>query len=262
MQGEMIECSICFTIIVEPIRIKCSHLFCLECLERLITNNDDIKCPMDRMSFDYEQDIKYDEAVLLKNFMNFPNECKHKIETILHCRTAKRSMREFRVAYGNLHEYLPQEGNNRHKWTAYATVLKADDKKKSILDNFKYNSNLFALANLEAEQKILEESESLYNDMVLDPQAIIKKVTFKLHPTFNPSNVYVQQAPYEIVRYGWGAFNITLQIEFQESLDMPDIELDHFLNFDEDKCENYKQIYVNVDKLIGHRGECIQFVYI
>jgi hypothetical protein len=252
----MIECSICFTIIVEPVRIKCSHLFCLECLERLITNDDVIKCPMDRLCFDYEHDIKYDDSVLLKNFRNYPNECKQKIEKVLHSRTAKMSLREFRVAYGNLHEYLPEEGGNKHKWTAYATVLKADDKKKTILDDFKYKSNLFALANFEAEQKILEESESLYNDMAVDATTVIKKVTFKLHPTFSPNNVYVQQSPYEIVRYGWGAFNITIAIEFYEHLGIPEMELDHFLNFDQDKSENYKQIYVDVDKL-NVQQQCI-----
>jgi transcription initiation factor IIF auxiliary subunit len=250
MLGEMIECSICFTIIVEPIRIKCSHLFCLDCIEKLVTNNDDPKCPMDRLSFNFEDDIKYDDQVLLQNFLHYPNECKQKIETILHWRKSRKSLKEFRVAYGNLHEYLSGENNNKHRWTAYADILKCDDKKTAILNDFKYKSNLFALADLEAEKKLLEESNY---DIDIDTTQVIDKVTFKLHPTFSPCNVYVQDAPFEIVRYGWGAFNITIVIEFHEYLNIPSLELEHFLEFDKDKSENYKQIYVDVDKILANK---------
>ena len=90
MLEEIVECSICFAIIVEPIRIKCSHIFCLDCIERLLTNNEEVKCPMDRLEFDYLKDLKYDESVLFKNFRLNSEECKRVISRVISNREKKK----------------------------------------------------------------------------------------------------------------------------------------------------------------------------
>ena len=106
MFEEIVECSICFSIIVEPIRIKCSHIFCLECIERLLTNNEEVKCPMDRTEFDYLKDLKYDETILFKNFRLNPCECKKVVTRIMNSRDQKKFLKEFRLVYGNYHEFI------------------------------------------------------------------------------------------------------------------------------------------------------------
>jgi hypothetical protein len=247
MQDDMVECSICFTLVVEPIRIRCSHLYCLDCVEKLIINNEDIKCPMDRISFNFEQDLKYDSSVLFKNLSSFPEETKQRIENILHWRRSQSSTKEVVIAYGNVHEYQPQQATNKHKWTAFVEITNCHSKKRQVLDEFKRQSlDLFALANVDVHD--LETSGSS-SDGIYDSSSIIKNVTFKLHPTFAPNNIIVQQAPFQIVRYGWGAFNMTMVIEFQEHLNIPSVEVDHFLCFDKDRSETFKQIYLNVDKM-------------
>jgi transcription initiation factor IIF auxiliary subunit len=250
MHEEMIECSICFAIIVEPIRISCSHIFCLDCIERLLTNNDEIRCPMDRKEFDYRTDLKYDESVFLHNYKYFPTDCKNVIDNVISHRETKKNLKEYRLEYGNHHEYIPSESNNNHKWVAYVGLKDCDKTKKDILDGFKYRSNLFWITNsFDEKLKALEENNRNIENMEIETNMIIKKVTYKLHPTFNPSCVFVQEGPFEITRYGWGAFNITLNIEFHDSLNIPSMELDHFLNFEKPSCENYKQIFINVENL-------------
>lgn len=250
MHEEMIECSICFMIIVEPIRISCSHIFCLDCIERLLTSNDETKCPMDRKEFDFRNDLKYDESVFIHNYKHFPSECKNVIDNIISYREKKKNLKEYRLAYGNNHEYIPSDTNNNHKWVAYISLKDCDKTKKTILDNFKYKSNLFWITNLfDDKLRALENYNKNIENLEIDVNKIIKKVTYKLHPTFNPSCVFVQEGPFEITRYGWGAFNITLQVEFQDYLNIPSMELDHFLCFEKPSSENYKQIFINVEDL-------------
>jgi transcription initiation factor IIF auxiliary subunit len=251
MHEEVIECSICFVIIVEPIRISCSHLYCLDCIERLLTGvDDDIRCPMDRKAFDYRTDIKYDESVFIRNYNLQPNECKKVIDSILSNRLDKKNLKEYRIAYGNLHEYIPSENNNNHKWVAFAYLKECDLTKKNLLDGFKYRFNLFWITNsFDEKLKALEENKKLIEDLEIDQNRIIKRVTYKLHPTFNPSCVFVQESPFEITRYGWGAFNITLNVEFQDNLNIQNLELDHFICFEKPSSENYKQIFIDVDNL-------------
>jgi transcription initiation factor IIF auxiliary subunit len=205
---------------------------------------------MDRKEFNYRTDIKYDESIFIHNYNLNPNECRKVIDNILTHRLNKKNLKEYRLAYGNLHEFIPSENNNNHKWIAYACLKDCDLTKKHILDGFKYRSNLFWITNsFDAKLRALEENDRNIENLEIDANRIIKRVTYKLHPTFNPASVFVQESPFEITRYGWGAFNITLNVEFQENLNIPNMELDHFLCFEKPSSENYKQIYINVDNL-------------
>ena len=48
-------------------------------------------------------------------------------------------------------------------------------------------------------------------------QKIIKSVTYHLHPTFKPSVIKVEEAPFLLSRVGWGYFDVEVDIEFQKS---------------------------------------------
>eukprot|EP00657_Telonema_sp_P-1_P000034 TRINITY_DN1003_c0_g1_i2.p1 TRINITY_DN1003_c0_g1~~TRINITY_DN1003_c0_g1_i2.p1 ORF type:complete len:167 (+),score=7.48 TRINITY_DN1003_c0_g1_i2:179-679(+) len=40
----------------------------------------------------------------------------------------------------------------------------------------------------------------------------IEKVVFKLHPDYSPSEIIVSKSPFEVTRYGWGTFDVNLEI--------------------------------------------------
>ena len=63
-------------------------------------------------------------------------------------------------------------------------------------------------------------------------QKIIKSVTYHLHPTFKPSVVKIEEAPFLLSRIGWGYFDIEVEIEFQKSTGLGLKKVVHELCFD------------------------------
>lgn len=60
----------------------------------------------------------------------------------------------------------------------------------------------------------------------------IEKVTYHLHPTFNPSKIEVKQYPFILSRLGWGYFEVHIEIVFKAWTRIPKMELDHMLSFE------------------------------
>ena len=73
----------------------------------------------------------------------------------------------------------------------------------------------------------------------------ISKVDFKLHPTFNPSKVTVNQLPLSITRWGWGVFEIKIVVHWKKWMNKKPTTLPHMLSFDEDGEKNTFLIDVN-----------------
>ena len=61
-----------------------------------------------------------------------------------------------------------------------------------------------------------------------DMSTYIKKVVFILHPTLQPPTRVLETAPFEVTEFGWGEFEITVQVFFHDSREKP-IELMHML---------------------------------
>jgi hypothetical protein len=45
---------------------------------------------------------------------------------------------------------------------------------------------------------------------------LVKAVTVVLHPSFEPSRIFIQSAPFELTRVGWGTFDIRLEIKLAD----------------------------------------------
>ncbi|XP_058809624.1 YEATS domain-containing protein 4 [Phymastichus coffea] len=61
-----------------------------------------------------------------------------------------------------------------------------------------------------------------------DMSAYIKKVHFKLHESYNNPNRIVTKPPYELTETGWGEFEITIKIYFNDPNERP-ITIYHIL---------------------------------
>jgi len=67
-----------------------------------------------------------------------------------------------------------------------------------------------------------------------DASKYIKKVTFDIHPTFNPSHYEFVKEPYEMQRFGWGTFPIPIKVFWQDWLGLEVTEIEHALSFQGD----------------------------
>jgi YEATS domain-containing protein 4 len=170
-------------------------------------------------------------------------EVLDRFEKIYQERLSKKGNLELTIAYGNEHIYLNTEGMNKHKWKAFVRLEKSNQVLKSILDKFKLNAYaklyFYSIQNPENEmlKKLLDlmrkkdEKESEFSNINPEELNIIKKVSFELHPTFNPPSVFVEEKPFEIQRLGWGTFNIEILVEFNDNLNIGVLNLEYELCF-------------------------------
>jgi len=72
---------------------------------------------------------------------------------------------------------------------------------------------------------------SMSND-VEQTSKFVKSVTYHLHPTFKPSKIKVEEAPFLLSRVGWGYFGIEMDVEFKPSTGLGTKKLNHMLDFE------------------------------
>ena len=58
----------------------------------------------------------------------------------------------------------------------------------------------------------------------------VEKVIFHLHPDYSPSEVTVHKSPFEVSRYGWGTFDVKVEIHMTDGRKE---DVDHTLTFEE-----------------------------
>ena len=97
------------------------------------------------------------------------------------------------LVYGNTHKIVNMVGSqNHHSWTAFVKLA----------------------------------------DTKLVSSRFIKKVVFKLHPTFRNPERECRSGPYEVACVGWGVFRIPIVVFWQDWLEKEPTMLSHFLSFD------------------------------
>ena len=249
MERDHIECPVCYSLIIEPIKIKCGHIFCLTCIEKLILDAN-VKCPLDRIEYNFEKDLIYDDSVMQINFRENSEEFREKANRILEKLKEKSKIKEVQILYGNTHDSVNSLTNNKHKWTCYVKVADMGGKINAVLDNFKREEKLRSILEIKEEEIITRNEKIPSTSKLLSPnknlEGIIKSVTFKLHPTFNPPSVKVCEPPFQVYRLGWGVFDIEITIEFFCNLNIENIKLNHFLSFSDEDSFKIKTIYLEV----------------
>jgi len=96
------------------------------------------------------------------------------------------------LVYGNTHQIVNMVGSsNHHSWTAFVKL---------------------------ADAKLVQSK-------------FIKKVVFKLHPTFRNPEREVRAPSYEIGCVGWGVFLIPITVHWQDWLEKEPTKFNHYLSF-------------------------------
>jgi hypothetical protein len=247
MEEEGVDCPICFNMIVEPTRIICGHVYCLSCVEKVVISGD-IRCPYDRKPFDYQKDLKLDKRIQQQNLDKDKKTFYETATKLLEYRKTSFKLEEYTLNFGNYHSVIDSTNQNRHKWTSFVYLTKLNNGIKETVENLRKEADLELLVNYGEHVTDCKRNQTPYD--LIPEEKVIKKVTFYLHPTFTQSVIEVEKAPFTITRIGWGAFNVTMKVEFQDYLNMEPMELDHFLCFSQELCESFRKVYINVDKVL------------
>jgi hypothetical protein len=247
ISGTDYDCPVCMTLMVEPISVKCKHVICLTCTEK-IAIEEQPKCPFCRVEFDFTKDLSFNSELFRNSLINHAKDFMKIAEKILDERYKNKGNIEYLISYGNQHKILQdQNGENKHEWTAFVKLRKGNNNLKRSIDKLKSKANLEIYfekyQNIELKEK--DERSVLLND-----SQVIKQVTFFLHPTFNPSKIVISKAPFEVRRIGWGTFNIPIKVEFIEKLNIEPLELNFELSFTRSLNEQFRTFNINIDKLV------------
>ena len=167
------ECPVCLTLCVQPCRLPCKHVMCMDCSKQITKMG--MTCPMCRAHFDklfipvLDEDLQHEiEEEKTEEF----NQIKAQLK-----KDGKWNIKKLlRFAYGNTHEEIKDakpsnssaEHTNSHRWAMF--VCFNDD----------------------------HDLTSKY----------IKSVTYHLHPTFKVNKIKLTEAPFLLSRIGWGYFEI------------------------------------------------------
>jgi len=193
MEADNLICAICFRIFYDPITAPCNHTHCRGCLAKAFKKNSKL-CPLCRLelhdwdistcptNLEIKQHLKSEPHISLYKLRKKEEQEEKLIEEMtLHVQ----------ISVGNLHQAVPTQGQNSHKWTFFL----------------------------------------LPHDGIVDLKKYIKDVTVHLHPTFNPSKIVLSEEPFMFSRVGWGVFALRVVVRYHEYLEKPPQEFQHMLSF-------------------------------
>lgn len=193
MEADNLLCAICFRIFYDPITSPCNHTHCRGCLVKAFKKNIKL-CPLCRLelhdwdvettptNMEIKQQLKSDAHIALYT----ERKKEEQEENLIEAMTLR-----VKISVGNLHQLVPSQGQNSHKWTFFI----------------------------------------LQNDSIVDLKKYIKTVTVFLHPTFHPNKVVLSEEPFMFSRVGWGVFVLRVVVKFHEFLAKPSQEFEHMLSF-------------------------------
>jgi hypothetical protein len=149
---------------------------------------------------------------------------------------------------------VPAEGGNSHRWTVYVQIKKLGKEVHKALSKLETESisSIKQLINYDIKTNSNDTNGGL-DVMEIKENDVIKKVTFKLHPTFTPMSVSRENAPFRLVRLGWGTFNVRMNVEFHNYLGLPNVMLDHMLSFERPDTQNFKLINFDIAKILEYK---------
>ena len=150
MEPDNYECPICLSIILEPIRIKCSHVLCLNCLEKLLIKGK-FQCPLDRKPFDMNKDLTFDNETLKKCQKDKDFE-KHALE-LLKARNKEINNLELVIKFGNEHKEMSGADQNKHRWEAFVTIEKTEPKIKNLIAGLAKQAGLASIFKFKEDIK-------------------------------------------------------------------------------------------------------------
>ncbi len=118
------NCIICFNFIIEPVSLPCNHYFCFECIEEVIFHKQ--KCPMCRKDLAPNYKPQIDNKILKVIQKKFPILYSTNEKELKKRKTLEKDLTSISFLFGNLHEELETEKDNKHRWTLFIKPEKSE----------------------------------------------------------------------------------------------------------------------------------------
>jgi len=198
-----VDCAVCYTIMVEPVTLPCKHTFCRECLRSFFIHK--MECPLCRAIPPANFELKVNKNQQKKFKEMDPKAYKSMEGNLRKQNKLVGDLFDLKITFGNRHKLIPNgkelKGGevNKHEWTMFVKFV---DKK-------------------------------------INPNNLIEKVRFGLHPTFGMDYQDIKANPdqkFEMKFLGWGTFTIPVTIFFKRECQLPaenrQLKVDHYLSFD------------------------------
>ncbi|CAF2394371.1 unnamed protein product [Rotaria sp. Silwood2] len=161
------NCPFCLKLLFEPVSTLCGHTFCLLCLQHFIlTSNHVLRCPICREDLTYlRSNSNHLKAnSILHNLFRHVYEKEYEIRRN-ETENERKNIIKKRLIIGNTHQLLLRDSDHtRHEWTLF---IKFENDDQNEITQF------------------------------------IKQIIINLHPTFRPSQIILDKAPFRLTRIGW-----------------------------------------------------------
>ena len=128
------ECPICMTLLAEPVKLPCNHIFCLVCQKKVMKNGN--SCPMCRQTFDKLFVPQVDKQMQSEISAEFTSEFELQKKALKEQKEWRGDRKVVSFSFGNTHEDVkdPKPANsdktmtNKHRWTMFVSLAsgKAD----------------------------------------------------------------------------------------------------------------------------------------
>ena len=202
-----LTCPVCFSFIAEPSITPCEHLYCVDCIHKVIEVKS--SCPLCRTAIpeDYLPDIASD----LQDFAaeKYPDEFNHRKSELIKQKIWFANKMPIVFEYGNTWRRVKNAKVGRHGY---------------LLDN----------------------SWTMFVNPVVDSdptKKLVNKFTYRLHPTYKDPVMNVNEAPFSLTMLAYGSFHVEVTVNWHRALEMPDTKWIHLLRFSEGGSKTNKTVY-------------------
>ena len=187
-------CPLWYEIMAEPVTTPCLHSFWYLCFwDRLLKNG--FWWPIWRVSFEELYIPEIDKNLQTEVAKIHPEEFEQTWDQLKFLGCWKGDITSFKFFYGNHHRILTKEEEEEDSKNSHEWSMYVECSKARLIKQF------------------------------------ISKVEFKLHPTFNPWRIIVDNPPYKIRRWGSSIFEVKVIIYWKSWLNREPTECSHMLNF-------------------------------
>lgn len=185
-------CSICWSLLVKPIRFDCEHNFCYHCIYFWIEKEEEgIKCPKCRKFYPITTELKEDKALIKKLQTLYKKKYTEREEAVAKLIKEEERTGKIKFLYGN---YLHKSEANKIKTQEWRFFLKPADPKieiKKFIEKIEvnldpaYGAKPIPLTNVPFEIRINSTTELDITFKIIwekwlnrDPMSFIYYVTF------------------------------------------------------------------------------------
>ena len=185
-------CSICWNLLVRPIKFDCEHNFCYHCIYYWMEKEEEgIKCPKCRKFYPITIELKEDKPLITKLMNIYKKKYIEREEFINKFIKEEEKTGKVRFIYGN---YLYKSESGKSKLQEWRFYLKVADPK-------------------------------------LDIKKFIEKVEVNLDPAYGAKPIPIINAPFELKITSTTELDITFKIYWEKWLNKDPVSLIYYVTF-------------------------------